>query len=162
MGILDVSLTLMLSPLILATAVLSIIPISFSHLAPSRKRLRKSGSGRLVLLAVDETSLPALRWSLDQILTPRDFVHVLHILEPSDPPSVFPFNVTTPVEMLDGIKGLGQVMRELKAARVHFDGRVMNAGSGGTADLILQIISNVEPDLVILGSSKRTGPYSPF
>lgn len=162
MGILDVSLTLMLSPLILATAVLSIIPISFSHLAPSRKRLRKSGSGRLVLLAVDETSLPALRWSLDQILTPRDFVHVLHILEPSDAPSVFPFNVTTPVEMLDGIKGLGQVMRELKAARVHFDGRVMNAGSGGTADLILQIISNVEPDLVILGSSKRTGPYSPF
>lgn len=156
MGILNAALTILLSPLIITTALLGIVFASPHKLTPTALRRRRR-KGRLVLMAVDETSLEAVRWSLQHLLISDDFVHLLHILEPTDPPYSFSFGGGDRLERLDEIKGLGQIARELREARVSFDGRGVRAGEQGPAEMILRVITEVDPDLVILGASKRTG-----
>ncbi len=69
-------------PLIVIAGILSPIipPVPQSTratvaMAPPRRR------GRLILLAVDETSLGAVQWTISNMLSCEDWVHVVHVLE---------------------------------------------------------------------------------
>lgn len=73
---------------VLSLALLQLLPLRilgralvlFSQ-ATTHRSPRSTKRGRLVLLAVDETSLEAVKWSVRELLCDQDFVHILHINE---------------------------------------------------------------------------------
>lgn len=86
MGLWNTSITLLLTPVFASLALMKLVlsPVSsspsFVNKASERKRVAAQ-RGRLVLFAVDETSLQAINWALRDLLATDDFVHILHIEE---------------------------------------------------------------------------------
>lgn len=80
--------TALMTLLILSLAMLQLLPlriVSYTLIllsqAIARGPSQSTKRGRLVLLAVDETSLEAVKWSVRELLCDQDFVHILHINE---------------------------------------------------------------------------------
>lgn len=57
-----------------------------------------------------------------------------------------------------GVKGVGEAALTLCEAGINFDGRLLQPGIS-IEDALLEVIEEVQPELVILGSSQRTGSY---
>jgi hypothetical protein len=163
MGLLDFSVTLLLTPILFSLAVLRLVACPIP-VAPSSRPF--GNRGRLVLFAMDETSLPAVKWALCNLLSGTDYVHILHIVEPGDEVNTKPYSFSRdalPITQCDSIKGLLDCCKEFCRGGVNFDGQVRSCKANestadeSTADMILRIIAKVEPDIVLLGSSQRLG-----
>lgn len=57
-----------------------------------------------------------------------------------------------------GVKGVGEAALTLCEAGINFDGRLLQPGAS-IEDALLEVIEEVQPELVVLGSSQRTGSY---
>ncbi|PJF17698.1 hypothetical protein PSACC_02488 [Paramicrosporidium saccamoebae] len=162
MGLVDFSLTLLLTPILFSFAVLRLVTCPIP-VAPNTRPFVKGNRGRLVLFAIDETSLPAVRWSLCNLLSESDYVHILHIVEAGDETSQPGDKVVRSRGALhqvqcELIKGLFDCCEEFRRGGVNFDGQVRSRKANeSTADMILTSIAEVEPDIVLLGSSQRLG-----
>lgn len=87
MGIFDLSMSILISPLLLVVAALNLspiprkLPLLVKEPSAAMLKPRRPERGRLILFAVDETSLEAIKWAIANLLSLNDFIHILHILE---------------------------------------------------------------------------------
>lgn len=91
MGLLDVSVLLLLSPVIMTAGIAhqvltAVIPSPKSKVRTidrthERQRRPPPDRGRLIVFAVEETSLPAIQWAIHNLVTPADYIHLVHAIE---------------------------------------------------------------------------------
>lgn len=91
MGLLDVSVLLLLSPVIMTAGIAHKVLSTVIPQPKSKARGRDQPQelyqrpppdrGRLIVFAVDETSLAAIQWAVHNLMTPADYVHLVHVLE---------------------------------------------------------------------------------
>lgn len=165
MGLFDAFLAITVAPLVLTASFLNLIsPQRQPTQIKKKNRLGSAAHGRLVLIAVDETSVNAVDYATREFLAPDDFVHLLHIIEfdEQNENNVKPFRFTSQDSPnIHQIKGLYDILQILVQSGVSFDGRVESpSGAESMANVILRINKEVDPDLLIVGASERTGWYS--
>ena len=185
MGLIDFSITLLLTPVIFGIIIFHpVVEFATNKIQSSMTAVkggkRKTGieRGHLILFAVDETSLDAVKWAAHEMIKPEDFVHIVHVLEPQDQMPSGPIYFTARdieavsvsavcicinrllFEQVSNVKGVIECCAILEEKEIKFDGRVMSSKLYETIDITLvNLISKVQPDLVLLGSSKRIGEY---
>jgi len=91
MGLMDLSIALLLTPVIFGIMLLNpVVEFAMSKLqlpiVAAKRGKRRIGRerGHLILFAIDETSLDAVKWATHEMIAQEDFVHMIHVLEPQD------------------------------------------------------------------------------
>lgn len=127
--------------------------------------------GRLLLLAVDETSLSAVTWLVDRFMQPGDMIHLLNVdedspgIEKKEEDTSICFNSDSYKSASRSSKGIQEICDLLKERDIYFEGQIRRRKISphakhmevDTHKTIIDVIDEMHPELVVMGSSKRIG-----
>lgn len=161
---------LVVAPLILVLAVVDFLPNParfalrrFVQAQVKGAMKRRPPASRKIVMALDDSSHAAFEWALERILMPvQDHVHIVFIPEGDHAAryrrSVH-FNRSNYMDVLEGVDFLWEYCQRLDMADVGFDCHVLvKEGRKEVSRMIVSQIAVVKPDIVVMGSSRITGP----